>query len=115
MASMNTIREPPVRLLFQALHQVAMEYGLRPRITSTYRSSADQARLYRAYLEGRSSYPVAPPGRSTHERGRAMDLVAEDLPWLGEVWESWGGRWGGRFKDPIHFEVTDAMLGRWFR
>lgn len=24
---------------------------------------------------------------------------------LGRVWESWGGRWGGRFNDPIHFEL----------
>ena len=115
MPSFDKLREPAVRQLFSALHTVAMQYGLKPRITSTYRSPADQARLYRAYLEGRSVYPAAAPGRSTHERGRAMDMVAEDLGWLGEVWEHWGGRWGGRFRDPIHFEVTDAMLSRWYR
>lgn len=43
-----------------------------------------------------------------------MDLVADDLPWLGAVWEAAGGKWGGRFNDPIHFEVTDAMIARWF-
>ncbi len=24
---------------------------------------------------------------------------------LGRAWEAIGGTWGGRFKDPIHFEV----------
>jgi hypothetical protein len=23
---------------------------------------------------------------------------------LGQVWQSWGGVWGGAFNDPIHFE-----------
>lgn len=44
-----------------------------------------------------------------------MDLVSDNNDWLGLVWEAWGGRWGGRFSDPVHFEVTDAMLARWFR
>lgn len=30
---------------------------------------------------------------------------ADQLRAAGELWESWGGRWGGRFNDPIHFEV----------
>lgn len=106
--------QPEPRILLEWLHQVAAEYGLNPRVTSLYRSPADQARLYRAFLEGRSPYPAAPPGRSTHERGRAMDMVADHLEWLGAVWEAAGGRWGGRFKDPIHFEVPDSMIQRWF-
>jgi hypothetical protein len=45
-----------------------------------------------------------------------MDLVSDNNGWLGAVWEAWGGRWGGRFSkpDPVHFEVTDGMLQRWF-
>jgi hypothetical protein len=42
-----------------------------------------------------------------HERRRAIDIEAP-LPILtdmGELWEWWGGRWGGRFDDPIHFEA----------
>jgi len=42
-----------------------------------------------------------------------MDMVADHLEWLGQVWEAAGGKWGGRFKDPIHFEVTDSMINRW--
>jgi len=53
--------------------------------------------------------PAAPPGRSKHERGRAVDIVfypADFAPVAGEVWEALGGLWGGRFKayDPVHFE-----------
>jgi len=32
---------------------------------------------------------------------REMESNLNDL---GKVWESWGGVWGGHFKDPIHFE-----------
>lgn len=77
------------------------------KVTSTYRSSTQQAILYRRYLSGQSIYPAAPPGRSLHQQGRAFDVVApgEVLQQLGEIWESWGGRWGGRKNDPIHFEA----------
>jgi hypothetical protein len=43
-----------------------------------------------------------------HELGRAVDLGGlsnQELAELGGIWESWGGRWGGRFGDPIHFEL----------
>jgi hypothetical protein len=56
---------------------------------------------------------------SQHQLWRAMDLYLVDadtgfLAWddepyarLGEVWESFGGTWGGRFtsKDSGHFEI----------
>lgn len=76
------------------------------RLTSAFRSSAEQRRLYRRFLEGRSKYPVAPPGRSKHEFGRAVDIVANEqtLRRLGAIWEQAGGRWGGD-RDPIHFEA----------
>lgn len=78
------------------------------QLTSTGRSRTEQVKLYRRYLAGKSKYPAAPPGTSKHELGLAFDVWHQDprvLQWLGKVWESWGGRWGGRFNDPIHFEV----------
>lgn len=76
-------------------------------VTSVYRSVSEQSRLYRRYLAGQHPYPVAPPGKSLHNFGRAWDMVASDaeLRRLGELWERMGGRWGGRFHDPIHFEA----------
>ena len=77
------------------------------QLTSTWRSSAEQAQLYAAFLRGESQYPAAPPGSSMHEAGRAFDYVAPDpiLEQLGAIWEAVGGTWGGRFGDPIHFEA----------
>lgn len=77
------------------------------KVSSVRRSRAEQSRLYRRYLAGLARFPAAPPGKSKHERGLAFDIVAqpETLKWAGAVWESWGGRWGGRFHDEIHFEA----------
>lgn len=76
-------------------------------VTSVYRSYTAQLELYRN--RARNPYPVAPPGRSYHEYRRAWDMVGppDQLEAAGRLWESWGGRWGGRFHrlDPIHFEV----------
>jgi hypothetical protein len=76
-------------------------------VTSTQRSYATQASLYRRYVAGQSTYPAAPPGTSYHEFGRAFDLKAAPalLAYLGRVWESWGGTYGARFNDPIHFQA----------
>jgi hypothetical protein len=34
-----------------------------------------------------------------------MDALAD----AGEVWEAWGGLWGGHIGDPVHFESADAQ------
>lgn len=99
---------PAMRAAAKALVAVAAANGLRPVVTSVRRSKASQARLYRNYLAGRSRFPAAPPGTSKHERGLAFDLVVTPesrLADLGALWESIGGRWGGRFGDPVHFEA----------
>src|SRR5260370_11128406 len=94
-----------------ALVDTAAESGWSPRVTSARRSHREQSFLYRRYLAGLSAYPAAPPGHSAHELGLAIDLIVtpyEALGELGALWESWGGRWGGRGQDPIHFESGDA-------
>lgn len=93
-----------------ALLTVARQLTPAARVTSTRRSRAVQAQLYLRWITGRSRYPAARPGTSTHERGLAVDLGGLSQPQLaalGGLWESWGGRWGGRFSnpDPIHFEA----------
>jgi len=110
MADLNTLDR---RLVPWAkyLYQLGKQYDGRLVVTSSLRSSSKQARLYQAYLSGESKIPAAPPGRSLHEHGLAFDLarLGEDpladplLAWLGAVWESWGGKWGG-IRDPVHFQ-----------
>jgi len=90
--------------------------GYRPTVTSTRRSRRTQQKLYNDWVSGRSRFPAAKPGTSRHELGRAFDIffapykglstaeLTRVLEPVGKAWESIGGRWGGRFKDPIHFE-----------
>lgn len=72
-------------------------------VTSTYRSYSDQLRLW--LNRSSNPYPVAPPGSSWHQYGRAFDISAPDwaLEQLGAIWQSWGGTWSPR--DPIHFQA----------
>ncbi len=98
---------PQLRPYFIALVAAIQRVDRSARVTSARRSSSEQARLYRLFLAGKSSYPVAPPGRSKHEQGRAIDIIADKrvLAAAGLAWERIGGRWGGRFNDDIHFEA----------
>lgn len=108
MSALNRY-DPQIRPWFQWLYSAVQRLDPSARVTSTVRSRAEQARLYRRYLAGQSRYPVAPPGRSRHESGRAIDIKAspQALRRIGEYWEQLGPsfRWGGRFNDDIHFEL----------
>ena len=48
---------------------------------SAYRTYAQQARLYEAYLEGRGA-PANPPGTSSHEDGDAVDVATPSMRWV---------------------------------
>jgi hypothetical protein len=88
--------------------QVARQYDPNAQITSTLRSYWDQLLLWSQFKAGLSRYPAAPPGQSKHEQGLAFDLYSSNdqlLAALGSAWERYGGTWGGRFGDPIHFET----------
>lgn len=103
MSTSLALLDPEFRPWAQYLVDVAKYYGLKPRVTSTYRSLREQARLYDRYLRGQSQFPAALPGHSMHNYGLALDLVSEDNAWLGQLWNSWGGRWNTG--DSVHFEV----------
>lgn len=91
--------QPYTRALLSYFPQLIM--------TSGYRSPTKQLELWNN--RHRNPYPVAPPGTSYHEYGRAFDVVGppDVLAAAGRVWEAWGGTWGGRFRrdDPIHFQA----------
>jgi len=94
------------------LYAVGKYYDPLLVVTSGFRSSSKQSKLYEKWLSGESKIPAAPPGRSLHGYGLAFDLarIGKDpftdplLNWLGAVWEHWGGQYGGR-RDPVHFQV----------
>lgn len=90
------------------------------RITSGRRTRAEQVQLYQRWLRGDPGVLTpAPPGRSQHERGWAVDLAQPGvhpkddplLEALGLWWRSVGGVWGGA-ADPVHFEAPKAWTGR---
>lgn len=84
---------------------VSISPGLQ--ITSVRRTYWQQLELYQASRRGEVRYPVAPPGYSRHEQGRAWDMIGppELLARAGYWWERVGGSYGGRLGDPIHFEA----------
>ena len=55
--------------------------GCPPGITSSYRSSEEQARLRALYLAGQGAFAL-PPGTSQHERGYALDLKSAAAAWV---------------------------------
>ena len=90
------MRGPAERLLARVA-----PFGVR--VTSTYRSPSEQLRLWHARRT--NPYPVAPPGSSYHEYGRAFDMVARPavLRYAGALWRQMGGTWFA--SDPIHFQA----------
>jgi len=103
-----TIRTLDVRVqpIVQAFIKMLSEAGIKVTVTSTLRDPAKQAKLYADYLAGRSRFPAAPPGKSTHGSGLAFDLKLDPPAYdeAGAIWEQAGFTWGGRFRDPIHFD-----------
>jgi hypothetical protein len=78
--------------------------GFQVRITSGWRSRATQTKLYNDYIRGASTYPVAKPGTSKHEKGLALDILSTNTTALVKLLTSVGLVWGG-IKDPIHFQI----------
>jgi hypothetical protein len=82
------------------------------QVTSGLRDSAKQAELYKAYIEGRSKFPAAPPGTSQHELGRAVDVdlaSANALEKLGLLQKYGLSR--PVANDPIHIQGASGYRG----
>ena len=96
---------------------LAARQGYRVSVVSGKRSTAQQARLYARYKAGQSRLPAAPPGRSKHEQGNAVDVsingnASSSVPWstwqkVGAIGQQAGLRWLGQY-DRVHFELPDA-------
>lgn len=111
MASLRDL-DPRVAPYARYLYAIGKYYEPLLVVTSARRSYFKQKKLYDAWIRGESRIPAAPPGTSLHGMGVAFDLatIGRDpfddplLTWLGSVWRSWGGRYGG-IDDPVHFDV----------
>jgi len=92
--------QPWLRPWAEELMRVA---GSGLKVTSVYRSYTEQMHLY--LTRWTNPFPVAPPGQSYHNHGRAWDMVGDQarLAYAGAVWNSWGGTWSP--SDPIHFQA----------
>lgn len=89
-----------------ALARAQQLLGVAVPITSGYRSPEKQAELYARRATNR--YPVAPPGRSTHEKGLAVDVPMWFVRRLVGVAAQAGLCRPLASTDPVHFEVCGS-------
>lgn len=105
----NGLRVAAAMLPFvQRLKDYAAARGWTFRLVSGYRSPAEQDRLRQLWEQGDPSVVFPPAQYSYHSLGLAIDLASNHLAELGAYAESIGMRWGGRFGDPVHFDLGRA-------
>jgi hypothetical protein len=85
-----------------ALRRAEALLGMPVPITSGYRSAVAQRALWAA--RAGNPYPVAPPGTSAHERGRAVDVPRSFADRLAAVGPAAGLCRPLQRTDPVHFE-----------
>jgi hypothetical protein len=99
---------PALRKIAANLPRVAAQNGFQVRITSAVRTRAQQAKLYRDYINGLAIYPASPPGTSAHEKGLALDILSTNPSALIGLLTSVGLYWAGP-DDPIHFQIVPFL------
>jgi ferritin len=95
----NKFLAPRAADAFQSAFYKAKKDGVEIEINSSWRSYRDQTRLYKNLV---NISPVAWPGTSMHEVGRAVDIqnYGAALPYLAKT----GWYWPNLPDDPWHFE-----------
>lgn len=84
------------------------------KIISGFRTVKEQEFLWFEYVEGKRKYPVAQPGHSAHNFGKAIDIGGvnwntKNIKLVNNLLKNYSGiRWGGNFvkKDFPHFEIS---------
>jgi hypothetical protein len=89
----------------QRLRDCAARGGYTFRLTSGYRSPEDQRQLSLRWAAGDPDVVAPPAANSLHLLGLAVDVESNNLTALGRCAEASGMRWGGRFGDPVHFDL----------
>jgi D-alanyl-D-alanine carboxypeptidase-like protein len=113
--------------LSRAIHDMHRA-GIRPRITSAWRSSAHQAALHRCSRSGRCRharglYYASSPGSSRHEAGFAVDIAGVAAGRSGrrrvtpngrriiQIMNKNGFKWRYGLADPVHFDADPTRYG----
>jgi len=102
--------------LATALESAASDYmavtGKSVIVTSAVRSKEEQQRLYDDYKAGRSKFPAAPPGKSKHAQGTAVDIDSSTANAMAQqgILAKYGLGQPVR-GDPVHIEKISAANG----
>ena len=102
---------PEVRERAELALQWANQFGIRPWVTSGFRSFNEQAALRRRFEAGESRFPANRPGDSAHNFGFAWDSVLpqdlRDVPAFEVWWEAVREFYGFEVppNDTIHAQV----------
>jgi LAS superfamily LD-carboxypeptidase LdcB len=121
--------DPKIARNFNAAMRDMKRAGIKPMVTSAWRSSEYQARLHncsgsrRCRRANPGLYRAMPPGRSLHEAGLAVDMSgiaagprgAKRLTPRGRrivgIMQKNGFRWRYGLADPAHFEADPRKAG----
>jgi len=100
--------DPRVRERAELALAWAHRYGLTVTVTSGYRSWAEQEKLYREFVAGRSQFPANRPGDSAHNFGFAWDSVVP----ANQQW-SWNylRRYAGF--EVLEHDIIHAQVPNW--
>lgn len=105
------IADAKVRELDPRFQVVANEWLTRTghRIDNAFRSTAQQASLYRRWIAGdRSIFLAARPGFSMHEFRLAFDIRGRPSSSDVSLARRLRMRWGGQ-RDPVHFDFGEVI------
>jgi len=121
--------DPKIAKNYQKAIRDLHRAGIRPQVTSAWRSSAEQARLHHCSNDRRCRarhpglYYALPPGQSLHEAGFAVDISGVAAGPKGSkqvtprgrhiisVMRKNGFKWRYGLKDPAHFEADPTRKG----
>jgi LAS superfamily LD-carboxypeptidase LdcB len=92
---------PEVRAAAEWVLAFANQYGVRPVVTSGFRSWHEQLELRRKYEAGESRFPANLPGDSAHNFGLAWDAVLPEPLRDDPAYEAW---WKA-LREYVGFEV----------
>lgn len=121
--------DPTIARNYNAAMRDMRRAGIKPKVTSVWRSSETQAALFRCTQSSRCRranpglYAALPPGQSIHEAGFAVDVAgvasgprgAKRLTPRGKrivsIMKKNGFDWRYGLADPVHFEADPRRHG----